>query len=103
MYAARGFHRLLRGLSPPGGRLCGQLAVSESARAAGADVRPQENARCRIQADRHRADYDLSWNIVGTDAENAVTAAEETFTKWRSHCTEEVARQYLLSLFGANR
>jgi uncharacterized protein (UPF0332 family) len=57
----------------------------------------------RLQADRHRADYDLSWNIVATDVENAITLAEETFTKWRSIRTEDVARHYLLSMFGANR
>jgi len=57
----------------------------------------------QLQADRHRADYDLSWNIVGTDVENAVTLAEDTFTKWRSIRTEDATRHYLLSMFGANR
>jgi hypothetical protein len=57
----------------------------------------------QLQADRHRADYDLSWNIVGTDVENAVKLAEDTFTKWRVIRAEDVTRHYLLSMFGANR
>ncbi len=57
----------------------------------------------QLQADRHSADYDLSWNIVGTDVQNAITLAEDTFAKWRSIRTEDVARHYLLSMFGANR
>ena len=55
----------------------------------------------QLQKDRHRADYDLSWNIVGTDVTDAITLAEvgsisgERFesTTWRD----------LLSMFGANR
>jgi len=57
----------------------------------------------QLQADRHRADYDLSWKIVATDATDAVMLAEGTFAKWRSICTEDVARHHLLSMFGANR
>lgn len=57
----------------------------------------------QLQADRHRADYDLSWNIVATDVSDAVTLAEDTFGKWRSIRTEDVARDHLLSMFGANR
>ena len=57
----------------------------------------------QLQADRHRADYDLSWNIVATDVTNAITLAEDTFAKWRSIRTEDAARHYLLSMFGANR
>ena len=57
----------------------------------------------QLQADRHRADYDLSWNIVATDVANAVSLAEDTFAKWRSIRTEDGARHYLLSMFGANR
>jgi hypothetical protein len=30
----------------------------------------------QLQADRHRADYDLAWNIVPTDVEDATTLAE---------------------------
>ncbi len=57
----------------------------------------------QLQADRHRADYDLSWNIVATDVTNAITLAEDTFAKWRSIRAEDIARHYLLSMFGANR
>ena len=57
----------------------------------------------QLQADRHKADYDLGWNIVETDAMNAITLAEDMFVKWRSIRTEDTARHYLLSMFGANR
>ena len=57
----------------------------------------------QLQADRHRADYDLSWAIVETDVNNAVTLAQDTFVKWRSIRAEQVARNYLLSMFGASR
>ena len=57
----------------------------------------------QLQADRHGADYDLSWNIVATDVQNAITLAEDTFRKWRSIRTEDAARNYLLSMFGGNR
>ena len=57
----------------------------------------------QLQADRHRGDYDLSWNIVATDVTNAITLAEDTFAKWRSIRTENMARHHLLSMFGATR
>jgi hypothetical protein len=57
----------------------------------------------QLQADRHRADYDLAWNIVPTDVEDAIALAEETFAKWRSIRHEDIARHHLLSMFGANR
>jgi NOL1/NOP2/fmu family ribosome biogenesis protein len=57
----------------------------------------------QLQKDRHRADYDLGWNIVGTDVADAITLAEDTFTKWRAIRGDDVARHHLLSMFGANR
>ena len=57
----------------------------------------------QLQADRHRADYDLGWNIVGTDAARAIKVAEDAFVKWRSIRSEDAARHYLLSMFGAHR
>jgi len=57
----------------------------------------------QLQADRQRADYDLAWNIVATDVQNAIKLAEDTFAKWRSIRTEDIARHHLLSMFGANR
>jgi hypothetical protein len=57
----------------------------------------------QLQADRHRADYDLSWNIVETDVTTSITLVEGAFAKWRSIRAEEFARHYLLSMFGANR
>jgi len=57
----------------------------------------------QLQADRHRADYDLAWNIVPTDVEDAITLAEDTFGKWRSIRDDDMARHHLLSMFGANR
>jgi uncharacterized protein (UPF0332 family) len=57
----------------------------------------------QLQAHRHRADYDLAWNIVPTDVEDAITLAEDTFAKWRSIRNDDIARHHLLSMFGANR
>ena len=57
----------------------------------------------RLQADRHRADYDLSWNIVPTDVTSAITLAQNTFANWRSIRDQDAAQNYLLSMFGANR
>jgi hypothetical protein len=57
----------------------------------------------QLQVDRHRADYDLAWNIVPTDVADAITLAEDTFAKWRSIRNEDIARHHLLSMFGANR
>ena len=57
----------------------------------------------QLQADRHRADYDLAWNIVSTDVQDAITRAEDTFAKWRSIRGHEIAGHHLLSMFGANR
>lgn len=57
----------------------------------------------QLQANRNRADYDLSWNIVASNVTDAITLAEGTFAKWRSIRTEDVARHHLLSMFGANR
>ncbi len=57
----------------------------------------------QLQTDRHRADYDLSGNIVPTDVENALTLAEDVFAKWQSVREEELARHYLRSMFGAKR
>ena len=57
----------------------------------------------QLQADRHRADYDLSWNIIPSDVSNAITLAESVFVEWRSIREEQLSRHYLLSMFGANR
>jgi hypothetical protein len=68
-----------------------------------ADLVDVKTAFRQLQADRHRADYDLSWSIVPTDVTNAITLAEDAFAKWRSVHAEDIARNYLLSMFGANR
>ncbi len=57
----------------------------------------------QLQGDRHRADYDLEWNLVETDVDNTVTLATETFVKWRSISGEREARNHLLLMFGAKR
>lgn len=57
----------------------------------------------QLQKDRHRADYDLAWKIVGTDVSDAITLADDTFTKWRAIRGDDIARHHLLSRFGANR
>jgi uncharacterized protein (UPF0332 family) len=53
----------------------------------------------QLQGDRHRADYDVAWNIVQTDVNAAIAQAEAAFEKWRAIREEEVARNHLLSMF----
>jgi hypothetical protein len=57
----------------------------------------------QLQGDRHRADYDMGWKPVGTDVADAITLAETAFAKWRAVRGETVARDHLLSMFGAKR
>jgi hypothetical protein len=57
----------------------------------------------QLQGDRHRADYDMDWKLVGTDVVNAITLAETAFSKWHAVRSEDVARDHLLSMFGAKR
>jgi len=57
----------------------------------------------QLQKDRHRADYDLGWNIVETDVTDAISLAADTFAKWRAIRGEDIARHHLLSMFGAKR
>jgi hypothetical protein len=55
----------------------------------------------QLQDDRHRADYDIGWNVVETDVRDAINLAEATFEKWRLIRDDDVARHHLLSMFGA--
>ena len=57
----------------------------------------------QLQADRHRADYDLGWQIAGTDVAAAINRAGQTIIKWRSIRNDDLARHHLLSMFGASR
>src|SRR5450432_2625569 len=57
----------------------------------------------QLQGDRHRADYDTGWKLVGTDVANAITLAETTFSKWHAVRGDDLAREHLLSMFGAKR
>lgn len=57
----------------------------------------------QLQADRHRADYDTGWRLVGTDVANAITLAETAFSKWRAVRGDSAARDHLMSMFGAKR
>jgi hypothetical protein len=58
-----------------------------------------------LQADRDRADYDVSWNILATDVTNAITLAGRLrqMADNRTIRAQDVARHCLLSVFGANR
>ncbi len=57
----------------------------------------------QLQGDRHRADYDMGWKLVGTDVANAITLAETTFSNWHAVRGEDLAQHHLLSMFGAKR
>ncbi len=55
----------------------------------------------QLQKDRERADYDGGWRLVETDVTNAIRLSEDVFAKWRKVKDEEIARNHLLSMFGA--
>jgi hypothetical protein len=57
----------------------------------------------QLQGERHRADYDLGWSLVETDVDTAIVLATNTFAKWRAIRNEDVARDHLLSMYGAKR
>ena len=54
-----------------------------------------------IVKDREKADYDGGWRLVETDVIDAIRLLEEVFAKWREIKDEEIARNHLLSMFGA--
>lgn len=56
-----------------------------------------------LQNSRHMADYDIGWNVLDTDAADSVALADDAFGKWRRIRDEPVARQHLLTMFGAKR
>lgn len=58
-------------------------------------------AFAQLQKDRERADYDGGWRLVETDVRNAIRLSEEVFAKWRNIKDEDIARNHLLSMFGA--
>ena len=78
-------------------------ANKENPTAAEAELMDTITAFRQLQADRHRADYDLGWNLVETDVENAIALAADTFAKWRAIREDKIARHHLLSIFGAKR
>jgi hypothetical protein len=55
----------------------------------------------QLQKDRQRADYDGGWRLVETDVRDSIRLAEDVFTKWRKIKGEGIARDHLLSMFGA--
>ena len=55
----------------------------------------------QLQKDRERADYDRGCRLVETDVRNAIRLAEDVFAKWRKIKDEDIARNHLLSMFGA--
>ena len=55
----------------------------------------------QLQKDRERADYDGGWKLVETDVRDAIGLSEEVFATWRKIKDEEIARNHLLSMFGA--
>lgn len=55
----------------------------------------------QLQKDRERADYDGGWRLVETDVRNAIRPAEDVFEKWNRIKDDDIAREHLLSMFGA--
>lgn len=52
----------------------------------------------QLQGDRHWADYDLAWNLVETDVDDAITLASDTFVRGRTIRDEDIARDHRLSM-----
>jgi hypothetical protein len=57
----------------------------------------------QLQADRHRADYDLGWDLFASDVDDAVARANSLFGSWRAIRNEPQARNHLLLMFGGKR
>lgn len=65
------------------------------------DLKDIVRALGQLQKDRHRADYDPSWNIVDTDVQDAITSAADIFARWRTIRNDDAVQNHLLSMFGA--
>ena len=57
------------------------------------------DAFIQLQAQRHRADYDISFEWEPTDVVGWLNLATEAFADWRAIRDQEAAQDYLLSLF----
>ncbi|BDC48318.1 hypothetical protein F183_A06340 [Bryobacterales bacterium F-183] len=68
-----------------------------------ADLLLIKTAFGQLQAERHKADYDVSWPASATQVRTAVGHAELIFARWQAVREDDRARNYLLSMFGANR
>lgn len=55
----------------------------------------------QLQKDRERADYHSGWTPVETDVRDAIRLADDVFTMWRAVKDQDVARDHLLTMFGA--
>jgi uncharacterized protein (UPF0332 family) len=53
----------------------------------------------RLQVERHRADYDISFEWETTDVVRFLELATAAFADWRAIRDQEAAQDYLLSLF----
>ncbi len=54
-----------------------------------------------LQRYRHRADYVLGWKPSETDVNRALSLAQEVFSRWWEIRHENIARDHLLTMFGA--
>jgi hypothetical protein len=52
----------------------------------------------QLQQQRHFADYNLTKDLLLTDATAQVVSAQTALTKWQAIRTEDVAQEYLVSL-----
>lgn len=55
----------------------------------------------QLQKDRERADYDGGWALAETDVRAVIEYADKVFMTWRAVKDEDVARNHLLTMFGA--
>jgi hypothetical protein len=57
----------------------------------------------QLQAERNGADCDTSWPVAANEVKSAIRTAELVFSTCGAVRTQEPIRNYLLSIFGANR
>ena len=84
-------------------RLQGMLTQIRWSADPATDLKRVIEAFAQLQEDRHTADYDVAviWSRV--DVMFSLTTAEQAFAAWKRIRNEKVARDHLLTMFGARR
>ena len=68
-----------------------------------ADLKNVISAFALLQDERHSADYDVASIWTRDDVTTTLAIAAEAFKAWKSIRREKIARDHLLTMFGARR